>query len=93
MHTIINKTVLHQAEVVLAETSKFNSLEIPAIKVTMKLHEIVSVSKGAIHYRDISCVCRLRDVILNCPCYEPKTFQFDVQTKGTDIGQLTCTPD
>ena len=51
MQSSIKLSCIRQEEV-LADTSNFNSLEIPPIKGTMELHEIVSVSQGAIHYRD-----------------------------------------
>lgn len=39
------------------------------VKGTMKIHQVISFSKGAIKYRDITCLCQADKGLLDCGCY------------------------
>lgn len=44
---------------------------------TMKLHQVLCMTRGKISYRNVSCLCRSGDRILNCTCFSPQSFEFD----------------
>ncbi|KAF3844210.1 hypothetical protein F7725_013551, partial [Dissostichus mawsoni] len=44
---------------------------VPAVKGTMKLHQVISTKPATILYRDISCFCSRPAAI--CKCYNPST--------------------
>ena len=43
-----------------------------AIKGTLKIHQVISVSPGQIKYRDITCLCKKDSGMLDCPCFQLK---------------------
>ncbi|KAI4828768.1 hypothetical protein KUCAC02_022844 [Chaenocephalus aceratus] len=47
---------------------------VPAVKGTMKLHQVISTKPATILYRDISCFCSRPAAI--CKCYNPSTVDF-----------------
>ena len=48
---------------------------LPTIKGTMRIHQVVCLGTVRFEYRDISCVCSVKDKILNCGCFDPKKFE------------------
>lgn len=42
---------------------------IAAIKGTMKIHQAISLTPGQMKYRDISCLCKREEGVLDCPCF------------------------
>ena len=44
---------------------------VPAVPGTMKLHQVVTLVRGTIKYRDVSCCCNNPET-LNCICYGVK---------------------
>ncbi|ROI70160.1 hypothetical protein DPX16_0511 [Anabarilius grahami] len=40
-----------------------------ALKGTMKMHEVLSISPGILKYRDISCFCQAAEGVFDCPCH------------------------
>ncbi|XP_035269106.1 uncharacterized protein LOC118225154 [Anguilla anguilla] len=53
------------------ETRAQKMLEVPlvAIKGTMKMHQVLSITPGILKYRDISCFCQAAEGVWDCPCY------------------------
>jgi hypothetical protein len=50
---------------------------LPTLKGTMKLNQIVCLTPGKFMYRDVSCMCKANEGVLDCKCFEPKHFQFE----------------
>ncbi|KAK0132285.1 hypothetical protein N1851_032914 [Merluccius polli] len=48
---------------------------VPAVKGTMKLHQVISTEPATILYRDISCFCS-RPAAADCKCYSPSKVDF-----------------
>lgn len=40
-----------------------------AIKGTMKMHQVLSITPGILKYRDVSCFCQAAEGVWDCPCY------------------------
>ncbi|KAL7842108.1 hypothetical protein SRHO_G00237970 [Serrasalmus rhombeus] len=53
-----------------------NGPPLVTIKGTMRMHQVISVVQESIKYRDISCVCKMMDGVLDCPCYGLQEFTF-----------------
>ena len=48
---------------------------VPAVRGTMRLHQVVAHARGIIKYRDVSCFCKNPET-LSCDCYDIKEFTF-----------------
>ncbi|KAI7792928.1 hypothetical protein IRJ41_022844 [Triplophysa rosa] len=60
------------------EATKNMPAGLPVVPSTIRIHQLVTVSRGQISYRDVSCLCSTRQT-LECQCYNTKTFTFLVQ--------------
>lgn len=49
--------------------SKTEVPSIAAIKGTMRIHQAISLKPGQMKYRDISCLCKREEGVLDCPCF------------------------
>ncbi len=70
---------------------------IPQVPSTMWIHQVVTTSPGHMLYRDVSCMCTV-DKILQCTCYNTKTFRFNTPStptteeieRGPEVIQKCC---
>ena len=53
---------------------------VPAVRRTMKLHQVVTLVRGSIKYRDVSCCCNNPET-LHCTCYSIKVFTFPTRAQ------------
>ncbi|KAI7790060.1 hypothetical protein IRJ41_015359, partial [Triplophysa rosa] len=60
------------------EATKNMPAGLPVVPSTIRIHQLVTVNRGQISYRDESCLCSTRQT-LECQCYNTKTFTFLVQ--------------
>ena len=61
------------------EMHKFATMlpqEMKAVKGTMKIHQIMTKTPGAIMFRDVSCICRRNGDIVDCDCFGVQSFSF-----------------
>lgn len=63
---------------IIEEQIKLQKVSLKTIKGTMKLHQVITVSPGAVLYRDISCHCEEKT---ECPGHELKEFIFNEEPK------------
>ena len=40
------------------------------VKGNMQIHQVLSLSQNSLMVRDVSCVCRADENILDCPCFQ-----------------------
>ncbi|KAK2892479.1 hypothetical protein Q8A67_012467 [Cirrhinus molitorella] len=59
-----------------------------AIKGTTKIHQAISVVPGKMKYRDISCLCKREEGILDCHCFQLQ----EVTLAGPPISSTSSTP-
>ncbi|KAL2099467.1 hypothetical protein ACEWY4_005947 [Coilia grayii] len=48
---------------------KMQEVALSAIKGTMKIHQVLSLTPGVLKYRDVSCFCQAGENVWDCPCY------------------------
>lgn len=56
-------------EAVEERGKKMEQVPLSAIKGTMKIHQVLSLTPGNLKYRDISCFCQADNHIWDCPCF------------------------
>lgn len=74
---IKQKSTIHFYWISEEDVAKFDEKVpelVPAVKGTMKLHQVISTEPATILYRDISCFCSRPAVI--CKCYNPSRVDF-----------------
>ncbi|KAK1879819.1 Enolase [Dissostichus eleginoides] len=49
--------------------SKTQVPAIAAVKGTLRIHQAISLTPGQMKYRDISCLCKREEGVLDCPCF------------------------
>ncbi|XP_034084202.1 uncharacterized protein LOC117554075 isoform X2 [Gymnodraco acuticeps] len=49
--------------------SKAQVPAIAAVKGTLRIHQAISLTPGQMKYRDISCLCKREEGVLDCPCF------------------------
>lgn len=49
--------------------SKTEVPTIAAIKGTMRIHQVISLKPDKMKYRDILCLCKREEGVLDCPCF------------------------
>jgi len=62
---------------------------LPTIKGTMKMHQVVCLSPGKLIYRDVSCVCKVSEGVLDCECYKPNQFVMDISHCDQNVEQVS----
>ena len=55
---------------------------LPTIKGTKKIHQVVCLAIGRLEYRDVSCVCSVKDKVLNYGCFDPKNFRIHIPSQA-----------
>lgn len=60
------------------EATKNMPDSLPVVPSTMHIHKVVRVTPRQVSYRDVSCLCSIRQT-MECQCYNTKTFTFEVQ--------------
>ncbi|XP_049893166.1 uncharacterized protein LOC126385475 [Epinephelus moara] len=67
---------------------------IAAVKGTMKIHQATSLTPGQVKYRDISCLCKREEGVLDCPCFNLQEVTLaDVPVSSDESPACVKTPD